>query len=74
MITALLPPNSKIERPKRLATFVPTIRPTLVEPVADTNGTRPSSHIFSPIEPGLTNKQETPSGILFSAATSFQIL
>ena len=36
MMMALFPPNSRIDFPKRSATFFPTILPTLVEPVKET--------------------------------------
>ena len=38
-IIALLPPSSRIARPKRAATLGPTIAPMRVEPVAETIGT-----------------------------------
>src|SRR5690606_40275447 len=38
-ITALLPPNSRSERPKRRATRGPTSRPMRVLPVAETSAT-----------------------------------
>ena len=44
----LLPPNSKIDLPKRCATAEPTILPIRVEPVAEINGTRLSFVIHSP--------------------------
>src|SRR5208283_4393965 len=40
MIIALFPPSSKSVRPNRFATNVATARPILVEPVAETSGTR----------------------------------
>ena len=40
MMAALLPPSSRIERPKRAATTGATARPMRVEPVADKTGTR----------------------------------
>ncbi len=38
-IIALLPPSSRMARPKRAATLGPTIAPMRVEPVAETIGT-----------------------------------
>ena len=48
IITALLPPNSKIVLPKRAATVAANALPMRVEPVADTSGMRWSPLIFSP--------------------------
>ena len=38
-MAALLPPSSKIERPKRAATTGPSLAPIRVDPVAETTGT-----------------------------------
>ena len=48
-IIALLPPSSRIGRPKRAATLGPTIEPMRVEPVAETIGTRFDATSASPI-------------------------
>ncbi|MNV76688.1 hypothetical protein D3C71_1700580 [compost metagenome] len=47
-IMALLPPSSRMLRPKRAATLGPTSRPMRVLPVALTSGTRGSSTMASP--------------------------
>ncbi len=47
-IIALLPPSSRIGRPKRAATFGPTIEPIRVEPVAETMGAPLDSTSASP--------------------------
>ena len=48
-IIALLPPSSRIGRPKRAATLGPTIEPMRVEPVAETIGTWRDATSASPI-------------------------
>src|SRR5687767_2937410 len=59
---ALLPPSSRIERPNRPATASETLRPTLVDPVADINGSRRSCNIRSPTtDPLPTTRLKTPS-------------
>src|ERR1035437_1714746 len=73
MITALLPPNSNKDLPKRSAIFTPIIFPIRVEPVAETRGTRLSLVKNSPTLKSPFTKQEIPSGNLFSLATSAQI-
>ena len=45
---ALLPPSSRMERPQRLATAVPTICPIRILPVAETSGICESEVIYSP--------------------------
>jgi hypothetical protein len=61
-MAALLPPSSRIARAKRPASFGPTCRPMVVEPVADTTGTRASSTSASPTaRPPMTTSQ-SPSG------------
>src|SRR5208282_2311727 len=77
MIIALFPPSSKSVRPNRFATDVATARPILVEPVAETSGTRLSPANSCPIEgppvirlqiAGSTPKsRETCSAILMHA-------
>ena len=46
---ALLPPSSRIVRPKRCATTPATWRPICVEPVKEISGMRASFSIFSPM-------------------------
>ena len=71
-IIALLPPNSKIERPKRAATFVPTSRPMRVLPVALTKGTRASFTKASPVSRSPMIKVERFAGAsLPKRATAF---
>ena len=48
-IIALLPPSSRMARPKRAATFGPTTAPMRVEPVAETMGTSFDATSASPI-------------------------
>ena len=48
MMMALLPPSSRMLRPKRPATDWPTIRPMRVLPVALKSGTRASFVMYSP--------------------------
>src|SRR5215471_16572037 len=47
-MSALLPPSSRIVRPKRPLTALATLNPILVDPVADTSGIRGSSANFWP--------------------------
>ena len=73
MMMALFPPNSRIDFPKRLATFCPTILPTLVEPVKETKEILLSLTNASPISWSAITKLEIPSGSPFSLATSAKI-
>ena len=73
MIIALFPPNSRIDFPKRSATFFPTILPTLVEPVKETRAIFLSLTNLSPISWSAITKLEIPSGKPFSLATSANI-
>ena len=61
-ITALFPPNSRIDRPMRWATAGPTMRPMLQDPVAEIRGRRVSWFIRSPtVAPSPTTRLKTPS-------------
>lgn len=54
-MVALLPPSSRVDRPNRAATRCPTTRPMVVEPVAETTGTRaPSTRAAPPSRPPVT--------------------
>ena len=70
MITALLPPSSSRDLPRRAATVAATCLPMRVDPVADTRATRWSSATHFPtwVPPLIT--EEMPSGSSFSAKTS----
>ena len=68
-MTALFPPNSNKERPRRWATAVPTLTPMRVEPVADTNGMVLSLLINSPMRPSPMTRFKTPSGTSLSFNT-----
>lgn len=61
-IIALLPPSSRIGRPKRAATLGPTIRPIRVEPVAETIGTSGERTSASPISGPPITSCARPSG------------
>ena len=61
-IAALLPPSSRIARPKRLATRSPTAWPIAVEPVAETTGMRRSSTRRSPTSRPPVTTDTSPSG------------
>ena len=67
-------PSSKRLLPRRSPTIAPTFLPTLVEPVAEINGTRLSARKLSPIyfDPPAT-RLSTPSGTLFFFRTSAMI-
>ncbi len=68
---ALLPPSSRIVRPKRDATTSATRRPTAVEPVNEMSGRRRSRSICSPtVRPGPTTSEKMP-GTPWSAVTRF---
>ena len=60
--SALLPPSSRIVRPKRAATELATVRPTCVEPVNEISGTRASCSIGSPTcaEGPITSEASAP--------------
>ena len=70
---ALLPPNSKIERPNLLATFSPTALPINVDPVAETTGILLSWLIFTPIFLSPVNMIDKFFGRFISNVTSFHI-
>src|SRR5579863_4967989 len=70
---ALLPPSSNKLRPSLAPTAAPTALPIRVEPVADTNGTRVSFDISSPITLSPITKHDTPSGTSFFSNTSCTI-
>ena len=64
-MTALLPPSSRMERPKRFATATATRSPMVFDPVAETSGMRPSLISASPTsEPLPTTRLKTPSNPL----------
>src|SRR3569833_1968864 len=69
-IMALFPPSSNKLLPNRAPTAAPTALPIRVEPVADTNGTRLSFDINSPITRSPIIRHETPSGTSFLSKTS----
>mmetsp|Transcript_4101 Transcript_4101/g.17194 ORF Transcript_4101/g.17194 Transcript_4101/m.17194 type:complete len:218 (+) Transcript_4101:1920-2573(+) len=72
---ALLPPSSRRERPKRPCTVVETLRPTPVEPVKDTRGTRLSLAMSSPTTaPVPWARVTTPAGMPLRSSTSATIL
>ena len=61
-ISALLPPSSSSDRPRRCATAVPTLSPMLHEPVAEISGTLRSLISVSPIsDPEPMIRLKTPS-------------
>ena len=61
-IIALLPPSSRIGRPKREATLGPTIEPIRVDPVAETIGTRFEEVSASPMAGPPMTSWARPSG------------
>ncbi len=61
-MAALLPPSSRMERPKRRATRSLTMRPIRVEPVAETTGTRASSVSAAPTSAPPISTCDRPSG------------
>ena len=71
--TALLPPSSRIVRPKRAVTSAATRLPIDVDPVNDTSGSRRSERIFEPTDPpGPATSVKSPAR-WWSAITSLQI-
>ena len=72
MMMALLPPSSRILRPKRPATAVATFLPIGVEPVKETNGILLSLLSRSPIGLPITTL-EIPSGISLAFNTFARI-
>src|SRR5215212_8454443 len=73
MMMALLPPNSIKDLPNLAPTAAPTALPILVEPVADTKGTRLSFAIRSPSSLSPITKPDTPSGTPFCLNTEATI-
>ena len=71
-IIALLPPSSSRDRPKRLATAVPTFSPMLQDPVAEMSGSLRSLIIVSPTSRPLPaarlNTPSNPVRLISSAA------
>ena len=61
-IIALLPPSSRIERPKRCATTGASSRPMRVEPVALTTGMRASLASSSPMSRWPSTICDSPAG------------
>ncbi len=70
MMIALLPPSSRSDRPSRLPTTSPTIRPIRQLPVAEIKGKRWSSSIRRPISSPPTQSWKTPSQSLAPATSS----
>ncbi len=67
---ALLPPNSRIVRPRRFPTVSATRKPIWVLPVNEINGTRLSMRIRSPtVDPLPTTRENTAGSMSFSRHT-----
>eukprot|EP01139_Manchomonas_bermudensis_P014491 Amastigsp_a508540_93.p2 type:complete len:383 gc:universal Amastigsp_a508540_93:1587-439(-) len=72
-MTALLPPSSRIERPKRPWTVTPTLRPMCVEPVNDMSGSRVSADMASPMATSPQTSAEIAPGSLLASSTEAMI-
>ena len=71
---ALLPPSSRIVRPRRSPTVLPTWKPIDVDPVNEMSGMRLSWSIRSPIvEPLPTESEKMAGSYPFARATSAAI-
>src|SRR5262249_44591757 len=70
-MAALLPESSRSARAKRRASRSPTARPIIVEPVAETNGTRISPARISPSFLSPISKTERPLGAVPNLAAAF---
>mmetsp|Transcript_19598 Transcript_19598/g.55125 ORF Transcript_19598/g.55125 Transcript_19598/m.55125 type:complete len:251 (+) Transcript_19598:782-1534(+) len=69
-VTALLPPSSRMLRPKRPATVVATSRPMAVLPVKEINGRRPSDAMAFPTSAPPQHSVAIPPSYPFSTRTS----